>query len=104
MVIKNYGVTGVVDEGVGVNVDLLTGVTNGSIVKTLAITAGSEACVCYIKRATPGDTVYHTIKVDLEPYAYVELWNGFYVVEAGYKLKINADSTQCKVTADVVEL
>lgn len=104
MTLKNFTAAGVVTTGEGVDVELLVGATGGTIVKTLAITTGSEGCICYIKRATAGNTVYHTIKVDVAPYSYVELWNGFYVVEAGFKLKINADSTQCQVTADVVEL
>ena len=88
----------------GAEVTLLTGGTNGTVVKTLEISTQNESCYVEIIRKTSLGTEYSRIKVDMKAYDYLVLWEGFFVIPSGHTLSFVADSEYCTVIANVVEL
>lgn len=106
MIIKNYAVKGSTfgTPPTGENVTVLTGATNGTIVKSLELNTGSSASVVNVIRRNNSNVVYSSIKVDLSAYNYVVLWEGFVVIPSGHTLIINADNSQVECVANVIEL
>ena len=108
MVIKNYAVNGAIqmvsEVPVGQDVIVLTGKLNGTIVKTLELNCKTEGSIINIIRKNQDNQVYSTIKIDLLPYQYVLLWEGFIVIPYNHKLIINADSELLECVANVVEM
>lgn len=108
MVIKNYVAKGSIqlvnEEPTGIDVAVLTGKLNGTVIKTLEINAGDEGSIVNIIRKDQDNATYSTIKVDIPPYNYVLLWEGFIVIPYNHKLILNADSEKLECIANVIEL
>lgn len=86
---------------------LLNGASNSTIVKSLQIITGDEACtVNIIRKKVVNNTLqeYATIKTDLKANDYLLLWEGFFVIPANHSIYVSCNSTKCKVIANVVEL
>ena len=105
---KNYRTTTSVDtsgsEIIMGEKTLLTGVQNGTVVKTLEIISGNESSILYVTRKDTANTTYATIKVDLKANDYLILWEGFFLIPFGHKLCVSADSNYVSVVSNVVEM
>lgn len=101
---KNYNVSGMISGEQAQQVLVLTGVQNGTIIKSLQIITGNESCIVNVIRKGIDNNTYADIKLDLKANDYLVLWQGFFVIPYGHKLYIKADSNLCKVIANVVEL
>lgn len=120
---KNHTINGVATIGgdgspVSQNVLLLTGASNGTIVKSLEIITKDESSIVHINRAQPPTggfssptteeeietNSYATIKIDMKAFDYLVLWEGLFVIPANHRLYVKSTSTLCTVVANVVEL
>lgn len=105
---RNYRQTTQIDTSgqtiVGVQIPLLTGVSNGTIVKTLEIISGESSSILHIIRKDAAENVYADIKVDLKANDYLVLWEGFFIIPYQHKLIISADSDDINVVANVIEM
>lgn len=104
LLFKNYSVS--VDD---INQEklLLNGVANSTVVKSLEIISGDQACTVSVIRKKNVNNIlqqYATIKTDLKSYDYLLLWEGFFVIPNGHSIYISCNSKKCKVIANVVEL
>lgn len=107
MVIKNYKVkTSLTTSNppTGVDTLILTGAENSTVVKSLEILIGNENAIVNIFRKDANDSPYGNIKVDMNAYDYIMLWEGFIAIPSGHTLWINASSNQVEAVANVVEL
>ena len=89
---------------VGVETRLLSGVSQGTIVKSLELMTGGESCHVDIVRKDASGDAYATIRIDLKAYDYLVLWEGFFVIPYNHGLYFTADSTQFRIVANVVEV
>lgn len=105
---RNYRQTTTVDDSgttiVGNPVQLLTGASNGTVVKTLEIISGESSSILHIIRKDAADNIYADIKVDLKANDYLILWEGFFLIPYQHKLIISADSNDVNVVANVIEM
>ena len=83
------------------DVVVLTGVANGTIIKSIKVST-TDACVVNIKYVNAANEELFKYRLNLEDFGYVML-DSFDVVNSGHKLVFNADQTSCKLKADVVE-
>jgi hypothetical protein len=105
-------VTGSGGEAVADNVLLLTGASMGTVMKSLELISGNEACIVHVIR-TDGtepsiDGVasksYATIEIEMKANDYLVLWEGFFVLPYNHKLYFNATSNFCRAVVNYVEL
>lgn len=110
LIFRNYYGTGNVQNNNVSEVPLLTGASGGgTIVKSLQIITGNESCYVEIIRkvqitGTNNYNYYATIPLELKANDYLLLWQGFFVIPSYHILSFKADSNQCKVIANVVEM
>ena len=99
-------------DAVASNVHLLTGASMGTVMKSLELVSGNEACVVHVIR-TDGtepsiDEVasrsYATIEIEMKANDYLVLWEGFFVLPSNHKLYFNATSNFCRAVVNYVEL
>lgn len=88
-------------EPVAEDVVVLTGVANGTIIKSIKVST-TDACVVNIKYVNAANEELFAYRLNLEDFGYVML-DSFDVVNSGHKLVFNADQASCKLKADVVE-
>lgn len=103
MKVTNHHVKTTTENG---EVQILTGSSNSTVVKSLEIISGSDPSVINIYRKTGdnGDSKYGEIKLDLAANNYVMLWEGFIAIPSGHKLLISANKAGIEAIASVVEL
>ena len=91
---------------------LLTGASMGTVMKSLELISGNEACIVHVIR-TDGtepsiDEVasasYATIEIEMKANDYLVLWEGFFVLPYNHKLYFNATSNFCRAVVNYVEL
>lgn len=105
LTLKNYSGTGSINGSTINEVVLLTGASNGTIVKSLQIITGNESCYLKIKRKkNNSDTPYAIIEIELKANDYLILWQGFFVISNGDILSFQVDSNFCTLVANVVEM
>ena len=99
-------------DAVASNVHLLTGASMGTVMKSLELISGNEACIVHVIR-TDGtepsiDEVasrsYATIEIEMKANDYLVLWEGFFVLPSNNKLYFNATSNFCRAVVNYVEL
>ena len=99
-------------DAVASNVHLLTGASMGTVMKSLELVSGNEACIVHVIR-TDGtepsiDEVasrsYATIEIEMKANDYLVLWEGFFVLPSNHKLYFNATSNFCRAVVNYVEL
>ena len=99
-------------DAVASNVHLLTGASMGTVMKSLELVSGNEACIVHVIR-TDGtepsiDEVasrsYATIEIEMKANDYLVLWEGFFVLPYNHKLYFNATSRFCRAVVNYVEL
>ena len=99
-------------DAVASNVHLLTGASMGTVMKSLELISGNEACIVHVIR-TDGtepsiDEVasrsYATIEIEMKANDYLVLWEGFFVLPYNHKLYFNATSNFCRAVVNYVEL
>lgn len=83
---------------------LLTGVTQGTIVKSLQLVNANESCTAYVIRKDNDGNTYSSIRVDLKANDYLILWQGFFVIPFNHSIWFSCDSLGCKIIANVVEM
>lgn len=97
---KKGSLTGIVPD----EVQVLTGVSGGTIVKSLQISTGNESCYVTIIRKDDNGSVYSQIKIEMKANDYLILWQGFFVIPYLHKLTFTSDSNYCTVVANVVQM
>ena len=99
-------------DAVASNVHLLTGASMGTVMKSLELISGNEACIVHVIR-TDGtepsiDEVasksYATIEIEMKANDYLVLWEGFFVLPYNHRLYFNATSNFCRAVVNYVEL
>ena len=99
-------------DAVASNVLLLTGASMGTVMKSLELVSGNEACIVHVIR-TDGtepsiDEVasrsYATIEIEMKANDYLVLWEGFFVLPHNHRLYFNATSNFCRAVVNYVEL
>lgn len=107
MIIKNYRAKASLTSSnppTGVDVLILTGSDNSTVIKSLEVIAGTEDAIVNIFRKDEHGIAYGNVKLDLTAHNYVMLWEGFIAIPAGHSLWLNSDSNQVEVVCNVVEL
>ena len=99
-------------DAVASNVHLLTGASMGTVMKSLELISGNEACIVHVIR-TDGtepsiDEVasksYATIEIEMKANDYLVLWEGFFVLPSSHRLYFNATSPLCRAVVNYVAL
>lgn len=99
-------------DAVADNVLLLTGASMGTVMKSLELISGNEACIVHVIR-TDGTELsidgvasksYATIEIEMKANDYLVLWEGFFVLPSNHKLYFNATSNFCRAVVNYVEL
>ena len=102
--VTNKSVHGQMSGTTAQEVQILTGASEGTIVKTLELVNPSSAsCNVDVIRKDAGGTAYATIPVGMKANDYLVLWEGFYAIPSGHTLWIKANSAQCVAVASVIE-
>ena len=102
--VTNKSVHGQMSGTTAQEVQVLTGASEATIVKTLElINPGASSCSVDVIRKDAGGNAYATIPVGMKANDYLVLWEGFYVMPSGHTLWIKADSAQCVAVASVIE-
>lgn len=85
---------------------ILTGKTNSTVIKSLEIINGSVDAVVkiYRKDSSPVPVKYGEITINMESYDYLMLWEGFIVIPSGHTLWIESEVLEVEAVANVVEL
>ena len=99
-------------DAVASNVHLLTGASMGTVMKSLELISGNEACIVHVIRTngteSSSDEVasrsYATIEIEMKANDYLVLWEGFFVLPSNHKLYFNATSNFCRAVVNYVEL
>ena len=99
-------------DAVASNVHLLTGASMGTVMKSLELISGNEACIVHVIRTdgteSSSDEVasksYATIEIEMKANDYLVLWEGFFVLPYNHKLYFNATSNFCRAVVNYVEL
>jgi hypothetical protein len=105
-------VTGSGGEAVADNVLLLTGASMGTVMKSLELISGNEACIVHVIRTDGTESSidgvasksYATIEIEMKANDYLVLWEGFFVLPYNHKLYFNATSNFCRAVVNYVEL
>ncbi len=99
MIITNYHVS-----ITGNDVLILTGGPNSTVIKSLEIISSDSSAEVTIYRKDSSSNVYGSIKVNLEAYNYLMLWEGFISIPKDHTLWVSSVTTGIEVVANVVEL
>ena len=99
-------------DAVASNVHLLTGASMGTVMKSLELVSGNEACIVHVIRTdgteSSSDEVasrsYATIEIEMKANDYLVLWEGFFVLPSNHKLYFNATSNFCRAVVNYVAL
>ena len=102
-------------DAVASNVHLLTGASMGTVMKSLELISGNEACIVHVIRTdgTEPDNAsieavanasYATVEIEMKANDYLVLWEGFFVLPYNHKLYFNATSNFCRAVVNYVEL
>jgi len=93
---------------------LVAGSNLGTIVKSLELIGGSEACNVTIARAhsnqstPPSDSdIYASIVVNLKANDYLVLWEGFFVIPSGDGIYVKSDASAgnpCVLVVNYVDM
>ena len=105
-------VTGSGTDLVASNVLLLTGASMGTVMKSLELISGNEACIVHVIRTDGTESSidgvasksYATIEIEMKANDYLVLWEGFFVLPSNHKLYFNATSNFCRAVVNYVEL
>lgn len=105
-------VTGSGGDAVADNVLLLTGASMGTVMKSLELISGNEACIVHVIRTDGTEPSinevasrsYATIEIEMKANDYLVLWEGFFVLPYNHKLYFNATSRLCRAVVNYVEL
>lgn len=105
-------VTGSGGDAVADNVLLLTGASMGTVMKSLELISGNEACIVHVIRTDGTEPSinevasrsYATIEIEMKANDYLVLWEGFFVLPYNHKLYFNATSNFCRAVVNYVEL
>lgn len=105
-------VTGSGTDLVASNVLLLTGASMGTVMKSLELISGNEACIVHVIRTDGTESSidgvasksYATIEIEMKANDYLVLWEGFFVLPYNHKLYFNATSNFCRAVVNYVEL
>lgn len=105
-------VTGSGGDAVADNVLLLTGASMGTVMKSLELISGNEACIVHVIRTDGTEPSinevasrsYATIEIEMKANDYLVLWEGFFVLPHNHKLYFNATSNFCRAVVNYVEL
>lgn len=105
-------VTGSGGDAVADNVHLLTGASMGTVMKSLELISGNEACIVHVIRTDGTESSidevasrsYATIEIEMKANDYLVLWEGFFVLPYNHKLYFNATSNFCRAVVNYVEL
>ena len=112
---NSSGVASVTGSGTGLvanNVHLLTGASMGTVMKSLELVSGNEACIVHVIRTDGTESSidevasrsYATIEIEMKANDYLVLWEGFFVLPYNHKLYFNATSNFCRAVVNYVEL
>ena len=112
---NSSGVASVTGSGTGLvanNVHLLTGASMGTVMKSLELVSGNEACIVHVIRTDGTESSidevasrsYATIEIEMKANDYLVLWEGFFVLPSNHKLYFNATSNFCRAVVNYVEL
>lgn len=90
----------------GQPVNILTGSSNSTVIKSLELINSSTDATVTIYRMDDSQpqNVYGSIVVNLEAYNYVMLWEGFIAIPEGHTLWISSSESGIEAIANVVEL
>ena len=99
-------------DAVASNVHLLTGASMGTVMKSLELVSGNEACIVHVIRTDGTESSidevasksYATIEIEMKANDYLVLWEGFFVLPYNHKLYFNATSNFCRAVVNYVEL